>query len=517
MGRVTCPNLDRALMALHCGEPAEPDCPECVRALADGQRFVRMIERGLAGIRPVSPIAPMVMERLAAERIARVPAVRRPRRTARRRSWIPAAAAAAGALMAVAAAFSLGLRRKPHAPEIAGPVPAPARDVGEPPAFRIPEATPPGDLTPAAPPADMAESPPPAPPPGPPPPEPPPPRDPTPAAPPPAPATPPIVPERTPKTPRATTAAEPPAAIVAAVQRGTVTAAGMRTTELAAGKDFRAEGRARLALPFGTIDIDGGSVARFEIGPALGLVLFEGEARVDVEAAAPFELILNVPICPATPVGRFVAYARPDRIFIEEGAARAGGAAVEEGIQYRLAPGKAPIAERRTLGGEKWRGAGAYERRIWAPPLDRQRPLRGFRIVGLVELNGIRSVPVDNPFHSAQAEIASEEMRLVEVRPNAHLRFRYRLGKPGPLMFQMWDVTKRENFQVNFERPVGDSWTTVTLRLTDVPVNPGGRRDLAVEAGDVLSRFTWFAGRPGQDAEVHVRDLQVLEIIRPSR
>jgi hypothetical protein len=305
--------------------------------------------------------------------------------------------------------------------------------------------------------------------------------------------------------------------IAAVIQSGSVTVGGKKAARLASGEDFRAEGRTRLALPYAMIDLDGGSNVRFEAGPTLGIVLHDGEARVEADADAPLELRLAVPVRSATTTGRFVAYARPDRIIVEEGAGRAGPTPLLEGLQYRLAAGKEPALERRTLGGEKWRSAQARETVVWTPALERGRPPRGIRVEGLVELNGLRSVPISNPFYSGQAEIVEEDHRLVVVKPETHLRFRYLLKKPAPMLLQMANVTKRENFQVTFDRPVVDAWTTVTLRLVEVPVNPGGRKDLVVETGDVMARITWFVGQPGQEAEIHVRDVQILEISRPAR
>lgn len=502
---MTCPNLDRALAALHCGEPIEPDCPECVRALADEARFVSLVERGLAGIRPISPIAPLVMEQIAAEKPAVRPAARRRYREARRRAWMSLAAAAA-MILAVAAVV---VSRPRPSPKGVAAAPKDSEGVAEAvPVKKAPPSTPPKDLAPPAPP--LEEPAPPAPPARPPAAEPvaeapvPPPS--------PSPAEDPAV-----ETPRPTVAEPARPEIAAAIQAGSVLVAGKRTRRLVSGEDFRAEGRTRLSMPYATVDFDGGTNARLEAGPTLGIVLHDGEARVEADADAPLELRLAVPVRSATATGRFMAYARPDRIYIEEGAGRAGNTTLVEGQQYRLAAGKEPAVERRTLGSEKWRAAASRETPVWTPALDKGRTPWGYRVTGQIDLNGIRSVPVSNPFYSAQSEIYADDHRLAVVKPETHLRFRYLLRKPAPVLFQMANVTKRENFQVSIDRPVIDAWTTVTLRLVDVPVNPGGRRDLVVETGDVIARLTWFAGRPGQEAEIHVRDIQILDIWGPVR
>jgi hypothetical protein len=501
---MTCPNLDRTLAALHCGEPIEPDCPECVRALADEARFVSLVERGLAGIRPISPIAPLVMERIAAEKPAARPAARRRYREARRLGWVPLAAAAAVVLAVTAA---IVFRPRPSSREAAKALPARETErASEEIAVekKIPPSTPPRDLTPPTR-APEALSPPPPPMP-----------EPGPVATPPPPAPP--VEERPVEMPRPTVAEPARVEIAAAVQTGSVTVGGRKANRLASGEDFRAEGRTRLSMPFATVDFDGGTNARFEAGPTLGIVLHDGEARVEADADAPLELRLAVPVRSATTTGRFVVYARPDRVYVEEGAGRAGTATLVEGQQYRLAAGKEPSAERRTLGSEKWRGAVARETLVWAPALDKGRTPWGYRVTGQIDLNGIRSAPIANPFYSAQSEIYADDHRLVVVKPETHLRFRYLLRKPGPMLLQMANVTKKENFQVSFDRPVLDAWTTVTLRLVEIPVNPGGRKDLVVETGDVIARLTWFVGRPGQqDAEIHVRDIQILDLWGPVR
>lgn len=97
---MSCPHRERVLEALHAGESAEPDCLECLRALAEEERFVSLVERGLAGVRPPVPLAPLILERLEAED--------RRRRRVRRAVW---GSAAALLLVSLAGGAVLGLRR----------------------------------------------------------------------------------------------------------------------------------------------------------------------------------------------------------------------------------------------------------------------------------------------------------------------------------------------------------------------------------------------------------------------
>ena len=464
---MTCPRTDALLAALHCGEPAAPDCPECASALADERAFVALVERGLAGVRPLSPIAPFVRAQLARR------LVRRPSRLA------PLTAAAAVAVAAVALALALRER-----PAVEPPVVHEAQPVLPPPAVeRAP---------------DLPRPPPPVPPP----PEP----SPLPAPEPPArPSPAPEPPAREPAPP-APTVPERRVEVAVVVRSGALSAGGRRLPagdlSLAAGDEFRAEGRTRIELAGASLQLEGGSRASVQPG---AFALHDGEALVE----GAIELRLACVVRPLPSPGRFIAIARPDRIVIEEGGARAGGVLLAEGRQYRL--GREPAAEKRTLAS---RAARPRETPVWSASFDGAKlPSPDLRASGAFAQDALRSTRVDSEYCWGSAGLASAELRLFTAKPTTHVRFRYFMKRSAPVLVQLWNMTRSENFQVEIAEPAAGAWTTITVRAFDLPANPGGRK-VAVGAGDVFSTIGWNVGRPGEEAEILVDDFAVVEIGR---
>ncbi len=477
---MTCARRDTMLMALHCGEPATADCDECARALADESMFVRAVESGLAGIR-APRISSLVRAKIA-------PRVRRPvRRPAT--SAAPFAIAAAALLASVALVIAL-FPKKPTEPVV--------------------RAVPPRQLEPTVP--ELPKPEPVKPEPKPPEPEPVRPHEPEPKPPEPPVKPPPEQPEpRPPEKPPQKTIEQPAAEIAAVVRSGALSVAGRKMTgsiSIPAGTEFRADGRVRLEFANAAITLDAGSKGSLDVN---AIALTDGEMLVDAPGSTPLELRLATPVRSASPVGRFVAFARPDAIFVDEGAARSGTMVLAEGRQYRL--GAEPVAVKRTLG-EKWKSSMARETVLWSCDFDSGKAPKGVSIDALFAQKAVKTTKIEaNPFYYAHVRLLSDDRKLFVAKPATHIRFRYFVKKATALTVQTQNLSKDENFEVTIAEPIVGEWTTVTLRVMDLPVNPGGKKAV-VEAGDVFPWMRWLVGAPGKEAEAIIDDLQVLEITR---
>lgn len=485
---MTCPRADEVLAAVHCGERAEPHCAECREAMIREQRFVAMVEEGLQAIRPMSPIVPWVRERL--------PAARRPtRRAAPPRSLALPLAAAAAVLLAVAA-IVLATRggRSPAPVEREARKPERAAERREAPADR---GTPlrPGESETARPRTDG--------------------RPPSPdedatAKAPHIERDPDFVPERR-------TLPDERAEVAFTIRHGTLAVGTARLrpgrAALKTGEEFRAENLSRLDVPGGVIHLAAGARARFEAGAGVRFALLEKEAMVDAEAGAAIELRLAVPVRSATRSGRFVAIARPDCVFVQEGAARAGDEILGEGTEHRLAEGKRPAPQSPTLRG-RWNAQRPRETTVWSESFHEGKRPPKVKLDGALVQGAYRTVRFGREGYYGTAGIEHEECRLFAASATTCVRFRYLLRKPARLVFQAFDFTQRENFEIEIAEPVAGHWTTVTLRVADLPPNPGGRRDLTVAGGDVFESIRWYVGRTDEESELLVDDVEILEIRR---
>jgi hypothetical protein len=275
---------------------------------------------------------------------------------------------------------------------------------------------------------------------------------------------------------------------------------------LVVGNEFRAQGRTRVDVAGGSLTFEANARARFDAVNAVALA--DGEMLVDMPAATAPELRLASTVRPLASPGRFVAVARPDRIVIDEGAATSGDALLAEGKQYRLGREVAP--ERRTLNAPR-----AKEAVVWTATFDRGKLPPETKVEGFLVQNALKSKEErGSTFYASQIYLQALDLKLYVAKPATHVRFRYFMRKRAAFVVQSQNVSKNENFQVSVDEPVVGEWTTLTLRVMDLPVNPGGIRGLTVEAGDQFSWIRWMVGKPGEDAELSIDDLQVVEIAR---
>jgi hypothetical protein len=212
--------------------------------------------------------------------------------------------------------------------------------------------------------------------------------------------------------------------------------------------------------------------------------------------------------------GRFVAIARPDRIVVEEGAGRIGDLVIAEGQQCRLGP--SPALEKRSMAADRWKSARLRETVLWRADFGRAKAPPGTRIEGKFVQGGLLTMKYadGNPYFYGGAYIVHDERKLFVTKEHSHLRFRYLLKKRAAFLFAARNNTKDETFEARIDDPVVGAWTTLTLRVADLPENPGGRPGLKTEPGDEFSWLRWSIGEPGREAEILIDDVQVLEIAK---
>lgn len=230
--------------------------------------------------------------------------------------------------------------------------------------------------------------------------------------------------------------------------------------------------------------LESGARANVVNRDVLSITLVQGEASIDAPASAKFELRLQSTVRPASKSGRFVARFRPDAIVIDEGAGKSGDTLLVEGQQYALKGKPAPQA--RTL------ASPAAERRVWEP-----------RGVTFMHGKDWTSTPVRNEVYRSAISFYSKELDLYRARRGLYIRFRY-YAKAG-FLFQTQNVTRNNNYQIEMPDPVIGAWTTVTVRVLDLPPNPGADTG-PVREGDVFSSMTWWS-----NSELEIADLHLFE------
>lgn len=194
----------------------------------------------------------------------------------------------------------------------------------------------------------------------------------------------------------------------------------------------------------------------------LTITLVQGEASIDAPASAKFELQLGFVARPVATSGRFAARFRPGEIVVEEGTAQVGDVLVEKGQDYAL----------------------------WDPGE-----------VVYLHGEGMKATRVRDGVYAYGISFYSKKLDLFRARPGQVIRFRY-LAK-GPFLFQTQNVTRNNNYEIRIDEPGIGSWTTVTIRVMDLPPNPGAQTG-PVREGDVFSSMTWWS-----DSELQIRDLRV--------
>ncbi len=470
-----------------------PDClsAEEMAALIDGGRgavpHVRLCPRCAAEYRALRPA------KKATQRIYRTRAGAAP--------WI---AAAAAVVLAVVGLF-VGLRpRPPQTVVVTNPVPPPAPPPPPPPPpAPAPRTKVPDSFVQPAPPS-------PAPAPRP---------DPLPA---PAPKSPDPVPAplpvpEPPKPPPAPTIVEPARRAVAlavksgalAVQQG---AKWVKAPRIEEGQPLRAEGRTVCEFAGATLTLEASSRVEFK---SFDIALHEGGLSAEVAPGASFALALGGQRIEPLASSRVMLVARPDKVVVEEGAAKAGAAVLHEGVEYAVRKDRLEPQKRRSL------PAAARPRELLTWRMDFSKPelLRPRILQGRLSVEGderfLAAGPLgDNPFWQGQVAYFTGDVQkaLFVVKPGTTLRFRYFLSQPAELELVLKNITKDENYN----RPltaVAGRWTTVTLPVRDVPPNRGGKQ-FPCEIGDKYVGWGLFVGRPGSTAELYVDQLEVLEVDR---
>jgi hypothetical protein len=275
---------------------------------------------------------------------------------------------------------------------------------------------------------------------------------------------------------------------------------------------LRADGRT--AFDFSGAHLTAESSSRFALFDG-EIALHEGGVAAEVPAGVKLAVAVGgQKVVPQTSSARAILVARPDRVVVEEGSARAGALVLAEGVEHVLRKDRLEAQKRRSLPAAPrprelvtWRidfaNPGAIRPRL-APGrliLDREE-----RMIGSAPLEG-------NPFFHAQVSYAVfDERGFFQVKPGTAIRFRYFLTQPATVEVVMKNLTKDENFNKPLEAAAGQ-WTTVTLPARDVPANPGGKK-VTCDVGDRYTSFGLFVGRPGSPAELYIDQLEILEIDR---
>lgn len=265
---------------------------------------------------------------------------------------------------------------------------------------------------------------------------------------------------------------------------------------------LRADGKTTLDFAGARVTIDASS--KFTLTKS-ELALEDGGLSAEIPPDAKFALVLQGTAISRAGTGRVLLVAREDRVIVEEGSARAGGALLAQGVEHGadLKPRKGrslPLAAR------------PRETLTWRLDLT-PNSTRGKLPRGKLQSRALVSTPFDNEYYYAGIQyFAGGDAVTFTVRKTTAIRFRYLLRSPAKLSFALRNKTKDENFTIDLE-PSVDAWTTVTLFVSDIPVNTGGK-NVECAVGDQYGWFGWSVGEPGKPAEVLIDEFQVLEIER---
>jgi hypothetical protein len=277
------------------------------------------------------------------------------------------------------------------------------------------------------------------------------------------------------------------------------------------GMPLRADGKTSIEFARARLTFEGAS--RFTLGKD-EVALAEGSLSLDVQQGSPLSLVLGAcRIAPMANAGRVLLSAKPDRVVVDEGAARWQEIVLHQGVEHQVVKEKLEPQKRRTL------AVAARPREVltWRPDFKdaavRSR-IRG-RIDASPEGTHVVSVPSEDKtyFESQAGFTAPDERGYFALKANTALRFRYFLSEPAFLQLVVNNGTKRENFNLDLD-PAVRQWTTITINFKDIPVNQGGNRALKFDAGDRIWSIGWFVGKPGSTADLYVDQLEVVEIER---
>jgi hypothetical protein len=458
-----------------------PDCP-------DAESMALMIERGAATAHVES--CPRCQAEFGALRTKRSTTriVYKPRRSG---AW--GAAAAAVAVVAVALAIAYAVRSEPQ--EVAKETP---KKTAPPPVHRVPDLPKP-DVKPEPRPEPKPEV------------------KPEPQAEPRVEPKPEPKPEPQPE-PKPEPKPEPPptvpeparAEVAVAVKSGALSSDGKKVAKVLEGMALRADGRTRIEFAGATVTLD--AATRFSLATS-ELALVDGGVSVEAPRGSKFSLLLGTTaIVPATAHGRVLLVAREDRVIVDEGSAKAGGAVLGEGQEHELKAGKLVARKRSLPVAVRPRERSTWVLDVQDPNATRQKLDNG-KLVMLPTGRAIQSMPRASEYFYADIQyFAGGDAVTFVVKPTTAIRFRYQMKEAGDLHFQIKNKTKDENFSITLDG-VGGPWTTVTLPVADIPVNVNGKK-VSCEVGDQYGRFTWSVGTPGKPAEILVDHFEILEIER---
>ena len=246
------------------------------------------------------------------------------------------------------------------------------------------------------------------------------------------------------------------------------------------------------------------------------LALHEGALSAEVAPGASFALTLDSRrIEPMASASRVLLVAKPDRMIVEEGAAKIGAAVLHEGVEYAFRKDRLEAQKRRSL------PAAARPREIPTWKMDFSQPavLKLRILTGRVIIEGnermVAASPLgDNPYWQAQVGYFTGDVQVpfFVVKPASTVRFRYYLTKPAELELVLKNMTKDENYNKPFPSVVG-RWTTMTIPVREIPPNRGGKQ-VPCELGDKYVGWTIFCGRPGSSAELYVDQFEIVEVER---
>lgn len=274
------------------------------------------------------------------------------------------------------------------------------------------------------------------------------------------------------------------------------------------GMTLRAEGKTRIEFAGARVTLD--SQAKFSLARQ-ELALKEGGLSADVSRGSKVSLLLgSTSIVPLTDHSRVLLAATPERVVVEEGAARAGDVLLGEDLEHEFKAGRI-VPRKRSLPP----AARAREALTWVLDIQNPNATRGKlddgRLVMLPSGRAIESTPIKSEYYaSAINYFAGGDVDSFVVKPTTAIRFRYLAKDGGAVHFQIKNRTKNENFNTQFDAVAG-RWTTCTIPVLEIPVNTGGLK-VTCEVGDKYGRISWSVGKPGKPVEFLIDRFEIVEI-----
>ncbi|MBV8879625.1 MAG: zf-HC2 domain-containing protein [Planctomycetaceae bacterium] len=275
------------------------------------------------------------------------------------------------------------------------------------------------------------------------------------------------------------------------------------------GMTLRADGRTTVEFAQARVTLD--SASRFSVSKE-EFALLEGGLSAEVSTGGHFVLVLDEQrFFPQTQNARVLLCAKPDRLLIEEGGAKAKDLLLHEGTEYGVKKDSIEARKTRSLPA----AARSREQLTWRMDLLNQNVVKK-NVVGRVDKGGADRMLVSEPmgggayYGQVIYNNGGEAAPVFTVKPGTAIRFRYFLREPGHLELVMWNGTKQENFNKVLE-PAVRQWTTVTIPAKDVPANRGGK-PVTCEAGDKYTSVGFFVGTAGMPSEVYIDRLEIVEI-----